>query len=118
MVVEDEPAILGWVTTALTRHGYRVLPAGDGEIAMRIAATHSGVIHLLLSDGVLSGVRVPELLRRLRTERPETRIVLMSGYSEEAVFQNEIAEMPTTFLSKPFSVRQLTTKVREVLDAA
>jgi CheY-like chemotaxis protein len=118
MVVEDEPAILGWVTTALTRHGYRVLPAGDGETAMRIAATHSGVIHLLLSDGVLSGVRVPELLRRLRTERPETRIVLMSGYSEEAVFQNEIAEMPTAFLSKPFSVRHLTTKVREVLDAA
>jgi DNA-binding NarL/FixJ family response regulator len=57
-------------------------------------------------------------LRRLRAERPETTIVVMSGYREEAVFQNEVAEMPTEFLSKPFSVRHLTTQVREVWDAA
>jgi PAS domain S-box-containing protein len=116
MVVEDEPAILSFVVAALTRHGYRVLPASDGESAMHVAATHDGVIHLLLSDGVLSGIRVPELLRRLRRARPETRILLMSGYSQEAVFQNEIVDSSTAFLPKPFSVQQLTAKVREVLD--
>ena len=116
MIVEDEPAILALATSGLRRHGYRVLPAPDGETAMRIAATHDGVIHLLVSDGVLSSVRVPELLRRLRRARPETRILLMSGYSQEAVFQNEIVDLPTAFLPKPFSVRQLTTKVREILD--
>jgi two-component system, cell cycle sensor histidine kinase and response regulator CckA len=103
--------------SALTPRGYRVLPAGDGEAAMRFAATHDGEIDLVLSDGVLSGVRVPELLRRLRAERPQTKILLMSGYSQEAVFQNEIVDPLTAFLAKPFSIRQLTQRVREVLDA-
>ncbi len=70
-----------------------------------------------LSDGVLSGVRVPELLRRLRAERPQAKILLMSGYSQEAVSQNEIVDPLTAFLAKPFSIRQLTQRVREVLDA-
>jgi two-component system, cell cycle sensor histidine kinase and response regulator CckA len=117
LVIEDEPAILGLVVSALTPHGYRVLPAADGEAAMRFAATHDGEIDLVLSDGVLSGVRVPELLRRLQAERPETKILLMSGYSQEAVFQNEIVDPSTAFLAKPFSIRQLTQRVREVLDA-
>jgi PAS domain S-box-containing protein len=117
LVLEDEPAILAFVVSALERNGYHVLSAGDGETAMRLAASHHGVIHLVLSDGVLSGVRVPELLRRLRGARPETKILLMSGYSQEAVFQNEIVEPTTAFLAKPFTIGQLTTKVREVLDA-
>ena len=62
-------------------------------------------------------MRVPELLRRLRAERPETKILLMSGYSQEAVFQNDIVDPSTAFLAKPFSIRQLTQRVREVLDA-
>ena len=117
LVLEDELPILAFVVSALERNGYQVLSAGDGETAMRVAATHHGVIHLVLSDGVLSGVRVPELLRRLRGARPETKILLMSGYSQEAVFQNEIVEPTTAFLAKPFTIGQLTTKVREVLDA-
>jgi DNA-binding NtrC family response regulator len=83
---------------------------------MRVAAAHEGEIHLVLSDGVLSGVRVPELLRRLKAARPRTRILLMSGYSQEAVFQTEIVEPATAFLAKPFTTRQLTKRVREVLD--
>ena len=84
---------------------------------MRVAGSHDGLIHRVVSDGVLSGMRVPELLRRLRAERPETKILLMSGYSQEVVFQNENVEVATTFLPKPFTIRQLTTRVREVLDA-
>jgi CheY-like chemotaxis protein len=118
LVVEDEPAILSLVVSALERHGYRVLPAPDGETAMRVAAAHQGVIHLVLSDGVLSGVRVPDLLRQLRAGRPETKILLMSGYSQEAVFQNEIVPPSTAFLAKPFTVGQVAARVRGVLDAA
>src|SRR5216683_4699905 len=117
LVVEDETAILTLTVSALERHGYHVLPAGDGETAMRVAAAHEGEIHLVLSDGVLSGVRVPELLRRLKAARPRTKILLMSGYSQEAVFQTEIVEPATAFLAKPFTIRQLTKRVREVLDA-
>ena len=117
LLVEDEEPIRVLALTALERHGYKVLAAGDGDRAMQLAADHQGPIHLLLSDGVLSGVRVPELLRRFTSQRPETKILLMSGYSQEAVFQNEIVEPNTAFLPKPFTIRQLTERVREVLDS-
>ena len=116
LVVEDEPAILALVVAGLERHGYQVLAAPDGQSAIRLADAHDGVIQLVLSDGVLADVRVPELLRRLRERRPESRILLMSGYSQEAVFQYEVVEASTAFLPKPFTVRQLAARVREVLD--
>jgi PAS domain S-box-containing protein len=117
LVVEDEEPIRALAVTALERLGYRVLAAGDGDAAIALAGAHEGPIHLLLSDGVLSGVRVPELLRRLVTQRPETRILLMSGYSQEAVFQHDIVAPNTAFLAKPFTIRQLTERVRDVLDS-
>jgi PAS domain S-box-containing protein len=116
LLVEDEAPIRALAISALERQGYRVLAAGDGDTAMTLAASHDGPIHLLLSDGVLSGIRVPELLRRLTAQRPETKVLLMSGYSQEAVFQNEIVAPNTAFLPKPFTIRQLTERVREVLD--
>jgi len=117
LLVEDEEPIRVLAETALGRLGYRILAAHDGDAAMSLAASHEGPIHLLLSDGVLSGVRVPELLRRFVAQRPETRILLMSGYSQEAVFQNDIVAPNTAFLPKPFTIRQLTERVREVLDS-
>ncbi|HEV2671583.1 MAG TPA: ATP-binding protein [Gemmatimonadales bacterium] len=116
LLVEDEEPIRILALTALQRVGYQVLPAADGVEAMTIAAVHDGPIHLVLSDGVLSGIRVTELLRRLTAQRPETKVLLMSGYSQEAVFQNDIVAPNTAFLPKPFTIRQLTERVREVLD--
>ncbi len=117
LLVEDEEPIRLLAVTALERLGYKILPASDGNTAMALATAHAGPIHLLLSDGVLSGVRVPELLHRFVAQRPETRILLMSGYSQEAVFQNDIVAPNTAFLPKPFTIRQLTERVREVLDS-
>ncbi len=117
LLVEDEEPIRVLAATALERLGYEVLPAHDGDAAMALAASHAGPIHLLLSDGVLSGVRVPELLRRFVAQRPDTKILLMSGYSQEAVFQHDIVAPNTAFLPKPFTIRQLTERVREVLDS-
>ncbi|MGH7529544.1 MAG: ATP-binding protein [Gemmatimonadales bacterium] len=117
LVVEDEAPIRALVVNALQRLGYTVLAAADGAGAMALATSHDGSIHLLLSDGVLSGVRVPDLLRRLREHRPETKVLLMSGYSQEAVFQHDLVAASTAFLAKPFTTRQLAQRVREVLDA-
>ena len=117
LLVEDEDPIRDLAADALGRLGYRILAAADGDAAMALAARHDGPIHLLLSDGVLSGIRVPELLRRFVAQRPETKILLMSGYSQEAVFQNDIVAPTTAFLPKPFTIRQLGERVREVLDS-
>ena len=117
LLVEDEEPIRVLAATALDRLGYKILAAPDGDAAMALTASHDGPIHLLLSDGVLSGVRVPELLRRFVAQRPDTKILLMSGYSQEAVFQHDIVAPNTAFLPKPFTIRQLTERVREVLDS-
>jgi PAS domain S-box-containing protein len=117
LLVEDEEPIRLLAATALERNGYKILAASDGDAAMALAAEHQGPIHLLLSDGVLSGIRVPELLRRFVAQRPETKILLMSGYSQEAVFQHDIVAPNTAFLPKPFTIRQLTDRVREVIDS-
>ena len=117
LLVEDEEPIRVLAETALKRLGYRILAAADGDAAMQLAGSHAGPIQLLLSDGVLSGVRVPELLRRFVAQRPETKILLMSGYSQEAVFQHDIVAPNTAFLPKPFTIRQLAERVREVLDS-
>jgi PAS domain S-box-containing protein len=116
LLVEDEEPIRVLAATALGRVGYKVLAAADGDAAMQLAVSHAGPIHLLLSDGVLSGIRVPELLRRFVAQRPETKILLMSGYSQEAVFQHDIVAPNTAFLPKPFTIRQLTERVRDILD--
>jgi PAS domain S-box-containing protein len=116
LLVEDEASIRDLATTALHRLGYRVLPAEDGIEAMTIAAVHDGPIHLLVSDGVLSDVRAADVLRRLTAQRPETRVLLMSGYPQQAVLQTDSVAPNTTFLPKPFTIRQLTERVREVLD--
>ena len=116
LLVEDEAPIRTLAAAALERVGYRVLVAADGDTAMELAGAHDGPIELLLSDGVLSGIRVPELLGRFKAQRPDTRILLMSGYSQETVFQHDVIAPTTAFLAKPFTIRQLTQRVREVLD--
>jgi len=117
VVVEDEVPILNAVTAALSRYGYRVIPTTDGEKAQRIIEEHDGPIHLVLTDGVLSGIRIPVLLRRVRVERPDARILVMSGYAQESVFGSQDVDIETAFLAKPFTLRSLAARVREVLDA-
>jgi two-component system cell cycle sensor histidine kinase/response regulator CckA len=117
LLVEDEEPILNAVSAWLRRQGYEVLTAPDGARAIDIADTFDGVIDLVISDGVLSDVRVPELLDRLRSGRPDTRILLMSGYPEEDVYGHQMVQPDTAFLPKPFTLDALAERVRQVLDA-
>jgi CheY-like chemotaxis protein len=116
LVVEDEESILAAATTKLRSHGYDVIAAPDGATARAVVDTHSGPIHLVVSDGVLSDVRVPQLLERLRMARPETRILIMSGYAEESVYGESSVDPGVPFLAKPFTLHELAVRVRQVLD--
>jgi CheY-like chemotaxis protein len=116
LLVEDEEPILNASAAWLRRQGYEVLTASDGASAIEVADTFRGDIDLVISDGVLSDVRVPELLGRLRSARPHTRILIMSGYSEEAVYGHQTIEPGTVFLPKPFTLDALAERVRQVLD--
>jgi CheY-like chemotaxis protein len=116
LVVEDEEEVRALARDVLEMNGYAVLEALDVADATRLAETHPGPIHLLITDVVMPGARGPELARRLRARRPDLRVLCMSGYPEGA--QREVAADVGTWnawLQKPFSPDGLISKVRECL---
>jgi PAS domain S-box-containing protein len=114
LLVEDEEEVRAVLHQILVSRGYRVLQAGSGEEALVISRLHRGAINLLLTDVTMPEMKGPELARRLRSERPQTRIVFMSGYNEEQLFDG--GEGSPLCLQKPFSPKTLGETVRAVLD--
>jgi PAS domain S-box-containing protein len=116
LVVEDEEPLLALVKASLERAGYRVLTATAPQAALGIAQLHSGSIHLLLTDVVLPGMNGRLLAEGIRMSRPETKVLYMSGYTENAISHHGILDPEVEFLAKPFTPEELAQKVREVLD--
>jgi CheY-like chemotaxis protein len=116
LLVEDEEGVRGLTRQLLQRHGYTVLEAEHGQDALLLCERYSGPIHLLLSDVVLAQMSGRELVQRLTPLRPEMKVLYMSGYSDEAIFQHGVLEHGTAFLQKPFTTESLMRKLREVLD--
>lgn len=116
LLVEDENAVRVLVRRMLERAGYTVLTARHGGEAILLCEGEKGPIHLILTDVVMPKIGGRELVERLIRQRPETRILFMSGYNDEEVLR--LGELLThvSFLQKPFSYEQLTQKVRQVLD--
>jgi two-component system cell cycle sensor histidine kinase/response regulator CckA len=115
LVVDDDPWVLGLARDVLAGEGWRVLDAPSGEAAMRIAAGHTGPIHLLLTDVVMLGMGGKELADRLRPGRPELKVVYMSAYTAEVMSQHGVIESDVPFIAKPFTPDYLIRKIREVL---
>ncbi len=118
LIVEDEPVVRRLTVRALTERGYQVLEAEDGPTAIAVAQEHKGDLHLLVTDVVMPGMNGKELADRLTAERPELRVLYISGYAEHAVVRQGVLVEGIAFLSKPFDLSQLARTVREVLDKA
>ena len=116
LVVEDEDAIREVTQRILTRSGYQVVTAANGEEAIQRFGTHDGPIHLLLSDVVMPGMAGKELAQRLVEHDPKLRVLLMSGYAP-VLASRSTAALGVAFIEKPFSQPTLLAKVREVLEA-
>jgi len=116
LLVEDEEEVRAVLHQILARKGYRVLQAGSGEEALVISRLHRGAVHLLLTDVTMPEMKGPELAQRLRSERPATRVVFMSGYNDEQL--SDGGPDSPIYLQKPFSPHLLGETVRAVLDAA
>jgi two-component system, cell cycle sensor histidine kinase and response regulator CckA len=117
LLVEDSPAVSGAARNILNRCGYVVLEAPNAEAALALAATRQGPIHLLLTDVVMPGMSGRELGDRFTAIRPETKVLFMSGYTNDAVLRRGVLASGIAFLQKPFSPDALATKVRGVLDS-
>jgi DNA-binding response OmpR family regulator len=114
--VEDEANLRRLVRVFLQRQGYTVIEAEDGQAALEAAAHHVGTIHLLLTDVVMPDMNGRELARKLSLLHPRTRVVYMSGYTENAIHHNGALDTGLNFLQKPFTEEALAEKVRAVLE--
>ena len=117
LVAEDEAAVRNLARRALQRFGYRVLVAGNGQEALALARGSQESIHLLLTDVVMPEMGGRQLAEHLARERPTTRVLFTSGYTDAAVLQPQGSGRVSAFLPKPYTPVQLARKVREVLDA-
>ncbi|HTZ84968.1 MAG TPA: ATP-binding protein [Candidatus Acidoferrales bacterium] len=117
LLVEDDEALRELTSKCLVPSGYEVLKTSDGESAIRIASEFDGPIHLLLTDVVMPGLNGRELAETLRTLRPETKALYMSGYTADLVAARGVLESNVVLLEKPFTQEELLRKVRSVLDS-
>ena len=118
LLVEDEEAVRSFAARALRMRGYNVLEAGGGEEALEIVKSEAHTIHLIITDVVMPSMDGPTMVRHVKQLKPDLRVIFMSGYAEEAFRRNDQSSEDIHFLPKPFGLKQLAAKVKEVLSAA
>jgi len=118
LMVEDEDAVRMFGVRALRLKGYTVLEADNGESALDVINGTDETIDLIISDVIMPGMDGHTLINLVRHELPAVKVILMSGYADD-VFQGEIdRDESIAFLGKPFSLKQLAGKVKEVMNGA
>ena len=116
LVVEDDEMVRETVFKILQRGGYHVLQSSRVTDAFLTAERYEGPIHLLVSDIVMPVMNGRELAQRLKTFRPEMKILFISGYTQNTMADQGVIDAGAAFLQKPFTPEHLARKVREVLD--
>ncbi len=118
LLVEDEDLVRQVASRILVRHGYTVLEAASGRDALLVSREHAGPIHLMLTDVVMPGMSGWETAKSLKLQRPEMKVLFMSGYTENAIVHHGVLDPGVAFIQKPFRYSILAQKIREILDAS
>ncbi len=118
LVVDDEPAVRGMVSSALEILGFHVLAAGDGQQAVDVFRQHAGEIDLVLMDMTMPRMDGREAFLKIRDLRADARVILSSGYSQQDALRDLREERPMGFLQKPYDLTALASQVRSALGAA
>jgi PAS domain S-box-containing protein len=115
LIVEDDAALLEVTHRSLEVVGYAILSARNPEEAIRIAESHPGPIHLMVTDVILPGINGAQLASQLSRLRPEMKVLFVSGYTDESIVRHGVLEPGLAFLQKHFSPKALNRKVGEML---
>ncbi|MCW5626519.1 MAG: response regulator, partial [Burkholderiales bacterium] len=116
LLVEDEEGVRKLAHRSLQMHGYSVLVAKDGHDALLVARGHAGPLDLILTDVVMPNMSGPELVAALKPRYPGTKVLFMSGYTDDTVVRHGLLHADVAFIQKPYTPSALTLKVRQVLD--
>jgi two-component system, cell cycle sensor histidine kinase and response regulator CckA len=115
LLVEDEDPVRLFSARALRNKGYKVIEAKSGEAALEFIAAGSERVELLITDVVMPRMDGPNLVKRVRELQPEMKVIFISGYTEDAFRKRLDRDTDIHFLPKPFSLKQLAGKVKEVM---
>jgi len=116
LLAEDEPDLRDLARIFLEGYGYKVLEAASAEQAIQTASVFGGPIDLLLTDVIMPGMSGSQLAESILKQRPQTKIVYMTGYTDDMVVQHKVLEPGVKLLQKPFGKAELALKVRATLD--
>lgn len=116
LLVEDDQMIRNLATDVLTSLGYTVIPAESGEDAIEKSKDYHGFIDLLLTDVIMPGMNGRILAEQLTVSRPKTKVIFMSGYSDDILGNYGITHTSDVFIQKPLRPEVLATKVRSILE--
>ena len=115
LLTEDQEALREVLQETLQDLGYRVLAADGADSALAVAAAHRGPIHLLLTDVVMPRASGPQLAAQLAAVRPQTRVLFMSGYTDDMLGRQGTDALGHSLIEKPFTSAALARRVRDVL---
>jgi two-component system cell cycle sensor histidine kinase/response regulator CckA len=115
LLVEDEDAVRSFAARALGQRGYHVLEATTGAEALDVFSNHKGHVDLVVSDVVMPEMDGPTLMKHLRSERPDLKIIFISGYAEDTFRRNLTEKEDFMFLQKPFDLKELAAAVKAAL---
>ena len=117
LLVEDELAVRQSTREFLVRSGYTVLEAQDGEEALQVSRDYCGPIHILLTDVVMPRMSGPKVAEQLAAERPQIKVLFVSGYAEQTLLRHGTAKFTAHLMQKPFCLNALASKIRELVES-
>ena len=112
LLVEDEPAVRESTAEFLRLRGYKIIEAKDGLDALDAASKHAGPIDLVVTDVVMPNMSGGEFAKALEQLRPQTKFLFVSGYAGQTILDHKVVDLESNFLQKPYTLRQLATKMR------
>ena len=115
LLVEDEEPLRRLCSEFLEQLGYHMLSAPNGKEALALVNAYTGKIDLLITDVLMPELPGPELAKALLAIRPELKVMFISGYSDGSLAPNGVLKPGTVLVHKPFTIKALTAKLREVL---
>ncbi|MBL0171265.1 MAG: PAS domain S-box protein [Gemmatimonadaceae bacterium] len=116
LVVDDDAPVRGVTATALRRQGYRVIEAESGAAALTVSRAERGRIHALVTDVAMPHMSGPALAEQLVRERPDLRVLFVSGYADDGIAHHGVLDEGVMLLQKPYDIRDLAARVRELLE--